>query len=222
MKDADVKSEGVLAIWHDVVPEREAAVLHWYNREHHPERLSVPGFLTARRHRAIEGDPALFIAYEVATTDVLASGPYLERVNNPTDWTQSMMPNFRNNSRTVCNVLRREGGGSGGYSATFRLSGKAAGDGGARAVAACIAGFMASEGSVSAEIWEADLGRTTINSDERRLRGAVDQVVERVLMLSASDPAPLKSAILVMNNCPDRVEAGLYQLEYMGISHTAG
>lgn len=41
--------EGLLAIWHDVVAESEAAVTHWYNTEHHAERLGVEGFLPARR-----------------------------------------------------------------------------------------------------------------------------------------------------------------------------
>jgi len=55
---------GALAIWHDVLPEAEAMVHHWYNREHHLDRVTLPGFLSARRYIAITGTPKIFFLYE--------------------------------------------------------------------------------------------------------------------------------------------------------------
>ena len=34
---------GILAVWQDWAPGAEALVADWYNREHHAERVAVPG-----------------------------------------------------------------------------------------------------------------------------------------------------------------------------------
>ena len=39
---------GILAIWHDCAPGREAEFEAWYQQEHLIERLAVPGFLFGR------------------------------------------------------------------------------------------------------------------------------------------------------------------------------
>jgi hypothetical protein len=36
--------KGLLAVWADVDPEVEAEFNEWYDKEHVPERLAVPGF----------------------------------------------------------------------------------------------------------------------------------------------------------------------------------
>ena len=38
---------------HAIAPEREAEFNRWYNEEHVPERLAIPGFRKARRFKAI-------------------------------------------------------------------------------------------------------------------------------------------------------------------------
>ncbi len=34
---------GVVAIWHDLLPEARAEFYEWHNREHMPERAGTPG-----------------------------------------------------------------------------------------------------------------------------------------------------------------------------------
>ena len=48
---------GVVAIWHDLLPEAKADFYEWHNREHMPERLAIPGFRRGRRYIATEGGP---------------------------------------------------------------------------------------------------------------------------------------------------------------------
>ena len=71
---------GVLAIWQDFAPEAEQMVNEWYNREHHAERVAVPGFLSARRYVAITGRPKYFVFYETESFEVLSSPAYRERL----------------------------------------------------------------------------------------------------------------------------------------------
>ena len=48
---------GLLVIWTDVAPEYEAEFNEWYDKEHVPQLLTVPGILTGRRYQAVEGKP---------------------------------------------------------------------------------------------------------------------------------------------------------------------
>jgi hypothetical protein len=91
----------VLAIWFDVDPSGTDDVEAWYPRQHLPERLSVPGFLRGRRY-AVAGDgSAFFTLYETRDSGVLSSPAYIERVNDPTDWTRRSLSAFRGMIRTV-------------------------------------------------------------------------------------------------------------------------
>lgn len=49
---------GVLLVLNDVVEGFEEEFNRWYQQQHVPERLGVPGFNTARRYRAVERGPA--------------------------------------------------------------------------------------------------------------------------------------------------------------------
>jgi hypothetical protein len=57
---------GILAIFNDCRPGREAEFEAWFQGEHLIERLAVPSFLFGRRHKAIAGAPGYFNFYMVA------------------------------------------------------------------------------------------------------------------------------------------------------------
>lgn len=82
---------GILAIWNDVAPGRDADFDLWFQGEHLAERLAVPGFLFGRRHQAISGASGYFNFYLVESPAVLTSKPYLERLDNPTPMTTKIM-----------------------------------------------------------------------------------------------------------------------------------
>lgn len=62
----------------------------WYDTEHLPERLAIPGFRTARRWVAscAPGEGKYLATYEIDSADVLQSPAYLERFANATPWTR--------------------------------------------------------------------------------------------------------------------------------------
>jgi len=114
-------SGGILAIWTDIAPELEADFNDWYWREHFPERLSVPGFHSARRYRAIAGAPRYLAWYELDSVATLASSAYRDRYDNPTEWTKRVTAGFRNYTRAVFRPLLRHGGTAGAFILTLRL-----------------------------------------------------------------------------------------------------
>jgi len=58
-------------------PADEDAFNAWYDEEHVPLRLGVPGFVSARRYRALENDGPRYLAlYDLASTHVLQSDAY--------------------------------------------------------------------------------------------------------------------------------------------------
>jgi hypothetical protein len=118
--------EGVLAIWNEIAPteipgEAEADFVAWHVREHIPERVALPGFLRGRRYSALDGDPAYFNFYETATPAVLTSPDYVARLNDPTPWTRRVVAQFKDTSRTICDVATSLGRGEGGVIETIRL-----------------------------------------------------------------------------------------------------
>src|SRR5215831_12261160 len=117
------REPGILAIWNDCRAGREAEFDAWFQGEHLFERLAVPGSLYGRRHQAISGNSGYFNFYLVESPDVLASKPYLERLDNPTPMTRKIMSEvFLNMNRTVCRRILRLGDFRGAFAVTARFN----------------------------------------------------------------------------------------------------
>ena len=111
-----------LAMWHDIEPSQQTEYMEWHTREHMPERLSIPGFTVGKRLINHERDRYRYgTIYAGETLDVFRSPAYLERLNNPTEWSIRVQPVFRNFLRVACERLVSVGVGEGGAMATVRL-----------------------------------------------------------------------------------------------------
>ena len=51
------KGNGLLMVYSDVVADNDSEYNRWYDEEHIPERLSIPGVLNAARYEAVQGGP---------------------------------------------------------------------------------------------------------------------------------------------------------------------
>ena len=76
----------VLVVTMDVDPEDEAEFNKWYNEQHLPERMEIPGYVSARRFRLEEGDGALkyLCIWEMEDGSPLQSKMYQEQNADPT------------------------------------------------------------------------------------------------------------------------------------------
>ena len=76
----------VLVVTMDVDPEDEAEFNKWYNEQHLPERMEIPGYVSARRFKLEEGEGALkyLCIWELEDGSPLQSQMYKEQQADPT------------------------------------------------------------------------------------------------------------------------------------------
>jgi hypothetical protein len=86
------KGNGVLMVYCDVAAEHEDEFNHWYNEEHIPERLAIPGVLNAARYKAMEGGPTYLACYELESADAWYAEAWQQRLARPTPWSRRMSP----------------------------------------------------------------------------------------------------------------------------------
>jgi hypothetical protein len=60
----------------------EIAFNDWYNEEHVSERLACPGFIHARRFRAVSGSPQYLTTYGVESLAALETPQYLSLMSS--------------------------------------------------------------------------------------------------------------------------------------------
>ena len=170
---------GILAIFNDCRPGREAEFEAWFQGEHLLERLAVPGFLFGRRHQAISGSAGYFNFYLVESPAVLTSKPYLERLDHPTLMTKKVMSDiFINMNRTVCRRTVRRGFFRGAYTVTVRFN--AAPD--EAAVKTALDALTDDTKVAGGEIWIALDPKGMPVSGEEKLRGG-DKKIAACLMI---------------------------------------
>ena len=77
----------LLLLMNDVPAEHEAEFNKWYNEEHLPERVGLPGFLSSRRFVSLEGTPRYVALYDLESAAALQTPEYLA-LSEPTEWTR--------------------------------------------------------------------------------------------------------------------------------------
>jgi hypothetical protein len=75
----------------------------WYDKEHLPRLVTVPGVLRARRYTATSGNPRYLTAYELTDPDAFESPEGL--LARKTPWTAKMRSLFHNTRRRMCKLV---------------------------------------------------------------------------------------------------------------------
>jgi len=96
---------GLLAVWTDIPAAVEEDFNRWYNEEHIPERVGIPGFLNGRRYLSLTGTPKYMALYSTVDAQVLQSETYRKVLVNATAWTQKVRPHFQNFVRNEYELL---------------------------------------------------------------------------------------------------------------------
>ncbi len=84
------KGTGLLMVWVDVPADKEAEFNRWYNEEHLPELLGIPGVLNAARYEAVRSGPKHLACYELENPAVVESDAFKNRPR--TEWAQRIGP----------------------------------------------------------------------------------------------------------------------------------
>lgn len=213
----------VLAVWTDAKADAEADFNEWYIRQHVNERCDVPGFLSGRRYRAISGRPRYMALYDTISSDVLSSAAYRKALDNPTEWTQRVMPAFQGLTRAVLDIEARIGRGYGATVASFRPRP------GTVASAAltdwltqdAMPALLKQPGIVGAQLLRSAQNRTANDSTEGQLRAEADSTVEWAFFVEGAEPAQVRDScrtVLPPEAFRERgtgtVYRGLYRLHY--------
>jgi hypothetical protein len=100
------KGDGLLMVYCDVAVEHDEELNRWYNEEHIPERLAIPGVLNAARYKAVEGGPTYLACYELTSPDAWYAEAWQKWLKDPTPWSKRMSPSVIGTSY-IRNLYRR-------------------------------------------------------------------------------------------------------------------
>ncbi len=91
-KMASRKGTALLMVFVDIDTDQDADFNDWYNQEHVPDLLSLPGFLDGARYEAVKGGPRYLACYELETAEALKTPEYQEFRSSPSEWTNKVAP----------------------------------------------------------------------------------------------------------------------------------
>lgn len=92
----------LLLVMIDIDPDYEDDFNRWYNEEHFPERVGLPGFVSARRYLSRDGEGPKYLAlYELESEQALHTPEYLALITPPSAWTREVESHFTSRLRAV-------------------------------------------------------------------------------------------------------------------------
>jgi hypothetical protein len=179
-------SNGLLSIWHGVEAGFESSLDAWYDREHHFERLAVPGFLRARRYLHLDNGSRYLSRYDVLEPSVLGTKAYLSALNHPSDWTRESMLHYRNTTRSVFRFIAESGMADGGALISLRIT-KNETDIFQRLDQVTLNFIVEQQGVLRIELWSLDDAISNLKSEEKNLRKAADSTVGHTVFIEGTD-----------------------------------
>ena len=216
--------KGCFVAWYDLKPGYKADHDHWHTHEHMIERVAIPGFLRGFRYQTLTGRPRLCVMYQTETLATLTSPAYLERLNDPTPWTNRTLPHFDGMNRTLCTVASSHGHGIGGYLLTIQLSARPGEEDRLQAWLSedALPALATRAGLCGAHLLLGDQSASETKSQEKELRGVPDGIADRVLLVEGYDRTVLEHAQaelqgvngLVAHGAAEGWITGMYSLGY--------
>jgi hypothetical protein len=103
------KGWGIFLVYVDIDAQDVQEFNDWYNKEHLPELLSVPGILSAARYEAVKGGPQYLACYELESVAVMQTPAFTNRPRTP--WGQKVSPSVigKNLTRIVGEQIYPDG-----------------------------------------------------------------------------------------------------------------
>jgi hypothetical protein len=97
------KNHIILIVQTDIAPEMEEEFNRWYDKEHIPRLLGVPGVVKAVRGLNAGNGPKYIAIYEHENSEVQHTPAYKNAIE--TEWAHKIQPHLRNFKRNVFTVL---------------------------------------------------------------------------------------------------------------------
>lgn len=95
----EASGRAVLVV-HVEVDEADVEELNrWYEEEHGPERMAMPGFVSMRRFQSYDGAARFLAIYELESPDAATSPTYMSQI--PTEWAKQVQAKWKKWDRHV-------------------------------------------------------------------------------------------------------------------------
>lgn len=104
------QANALITVWLDVAPQHEAEFNDWYNLEHLPQLIGLPGFISARRYKADDAPLKYLAWYDTLDESIETSPDFMRIVNHPTPWSQRMRGLYGENRERMNFKLMRDVG----------------------------------------------------------------------------------------------------------------
>jgi hypothetical protein len=179
-----VAGYGFLAIWTEIDEEHFVDYRRWLTREHIAQRIFAPGFLAARVHVRHDNERAHFILYATEGGNVLQSESYLNVLNNPTPWTQRMMPRLGGFDRGAGEQIAKVGDGTGAWLVVSRLPAMPQ-DRSVGRISEILQQALTVEGVVTARLFAVDQQSSAIQTTEKQMRSGKEGDFKALLVVEA-------------------------------------
>ena len=138
-----------------------------------------------------------FIVYKLESPSALSSDDYVRKLNNPTSWSQRIMPTLKNFVRGGGVVTAASGTGHGGFAAAVALEDMRTVD------AELLVSRLVNMGRIcSARFLKVDKAKTSISTLEKWLRRE-DKSFANLLMLDGLDAGAVRAALDTINSASD-------------------
>jgi hypothetical protein len=212
--------KAAIAIWIEISPEFRVEHDRWHSVEHFPERLAIPGFLRGRRCASLsEVADCRFVLYELEHVGVTTSAAYLERLNNPTPWSQQVFPQVKL-TRALCRIAASHGEGLGGTVMTIRFAPMAERQSALESwLDDLLPRLPGQHGIVAAHLLRRDTSIVRPVTAEQQLRkGGTDASADWVLMLEGHDPDAIGAAVSLRVLADHGADAAMLAATY-GLAH---
>lgn len=201
----EVAMGALICAWMRVDLADHDAFLDFHTHEHLPERLALPGFLRGRRFQSLSAPDTLLVLYEVESLAVLTSAAYVERLNNPTDWTKRCMPLIRDSRRLAIDLDFDSGDAQGEIVGLAHLDVRAGAD--LSTLTSAAAQAARHDGVIAARGGRVDLAASNLDTAERKALGAAAHTGGFVIVAEAADATSARSAFAALAAKHDAIQA---------------
>lgn len=175
--------KGFLAIWCEIGAEDLTDYRAWITKEHIADRTFLPGWNGARFCIDVTNERAHFFLYATQSKDVFSAEPYLNVLNNPSPWTNRIMPKFGPFDRALGEQLFKLGNGFGAYMMVSRIKDPSSIN--LAAIQEKLATLMELPDVVSVRLMKLDRSATDIKSQEKTMRKGAEGDFHYLLIVEA-------------------------------------
>lgn len=168
-----MKRYGFLAIWCEIASENLEDYRNWLTQEHIADRTFSPGFLGVRLFEALDDPRSHFILYVTQSIEVLQGAAYKAILDNPSPWTERIMPKFGAFDRALGEQLLKVGNGFGSHIVVWRVQQETGGVDLSQA-RETLSALAQARGVASVRLYQLDRGVTDRESQEKTMRKGVE------------------------------------------------